>query len=278
MIELLIELFNLIFVNPLINALVGIYHVLETAHVPYALGFSIIVLTIVIRLVLWPFTAAQLKTTQKMQAVGPELSKLKEKHKNDAKRLQQETMLLYKKHGVNPFGGCLPTLIQFMIFPALYSVFQTFVSPDKGAILQKFNDVLYFDVLKLSSLQDPTFFGLPLGQSPSQLISSMPLVLLIPVVTGLLQFVQSKMMFTTPPVDASTLGKTKEKKEPDFQTVFMKQIIYIIPFTIAFAAFNFPIGLSLYWNTFSVFAMIQQYKMNGLGGMQELIDKMRKHG
>lgn len=269
------ELFNIIFVNPLINALVAIYHVLESAQVPYALGFSIIVLTILIRVVMWPFTAKQLETTQKMQAVGPELSKLKERHKGDAKRLQQETMLLYKKHGVNPFGGCLPTLIQFLLFPALYSVFQTFVSPDKGAILEKFNNVLYFDVLKLTSLQDPTFFGLPLGESPSQLFSAMPLILLIPVITGLLQFVQSKMMFTTPSVDPKAIA-SKEKKEPDFQTVFQKQIIYIIPFTIAFAAFNFPIGLSLYWNTFSVFAMIQQYKMMGLGGMQELIDKLKK--
>lgn len=271
------EIFSIIFVNPLINALVAIYHLLVTIQVPFALGFSIIILTVVIRLVLWPFTAAQLKTTQKMQAVGPELSRLKERHKGDAKRLQQETMLLYKKHDVNPFGGCLPTLIQFMLFPALYSVFQTFVSPDKGAILDKFNHVLYFDFLKLSSLQDPTFFGLPLGQTPAHLFSNLPLVILIPVITGVLQFVQSKMMFTTPPVDTSFSSKTKEKKEPDFQTVFQKQIVYIIPFTIAFAAFNFPIGLSLYWNTFSVLAIMQQYKMSGLGGMQELIDKVRKN-
>src|SRR3989344_7441415 len=105
------EIFNLIFVHPLINVLTGIYQLLDLVHLPYALGFSIILLTVIIRLILWPFTAAQLQTTKKMQAVGPELSKLKEKHKGDAKRLQQETMLLYKKHGVNPFGGCLPTLI-----------------------------------------------------------------------------------------------------------------------------------------------------------------------
>jgi YidC/Oxa1 family membrane protein insertase len=268
------ELFNIVFVNPLINVLVGIYHLLEMMQVPYALGFSIIVLTILIRVILWPFTAKQLETTQKMQAVSPELAKLKERFKNDAKRLQQETMLLYKKHDVNPFGGCLPTLIQFLLFPALYSVFQTFVSPDKGAILEKFNQVLYFDMLRLTSLQDPTFFGLPLGQSPSHLFSAMPLIVLIPLVTGLLQFLQSKMMFTTPPTTAITKAKEKNK-EPDFQTVFQKQIIYIIPFTIAFAAFNFPIGLSLYWNTFSVFAMIQQYKISGLGGLQELIDKVK---
>lgn len=145
----MIELFNLIFVNPLINALVGIYLVFDMLHMPYALGFSIIALTIAIRLILWPFTASQLKITQKMQLLSPELAKLKEKHKGDAKKLQQETMLLYKKHDVNPLGGCLPTLIQFLLFPALYSVFQTFVSPDKGAIIQKFNDVLYFDFLKL---------------------------------------------------------------------------------------------------------------------------------
>jgi YidC/Oxa1 family membrane protein insertase len=268
------QIFALIFVNPLINALVGIYLLLEYIHVPYALGFSIIVLTILIRFVLWPFTASQLKTTQKMQAIGPELSKLKEKHKKDAKRLQQETMLLYQKHGVNPLGGCLPTLIQFLLFPALYSVFQSFVGSDKAAVIEKFNHVLYFDFLKLHSLADPTFFGLPLGQSPSHLFSAMPLILLIPVITGALQFVQSKMMFTTPPQQPKSTGK--ENKEPDFQTVFQKQIIYIIPFTIGFAAFNFPVGLSLYWNTFSIFAMIQQYTLNGWGGLEPYIAKIKK--
>ncbi|MDP3940713.1 MAG: YidC/Oxa1 family membrane protein insertase [bacterium] len=265
------EIFNFIFVHPLINVLVGIYQLLEIVHIPNALGFSIILLTVIIRLILWPFTASQLQTTRKMQEVSPELSKLKEKYKGDAKRIQQETMLLYKKHGVNPFGGCLPTIIQLLLFPALYSVFQTFVGSDKSTIIQNFNKVLYFDFLKLQSLQDPTFFGLPLGQSPAQLISHIPLILLIPVVTALLQFVQSKMMFSaTPP------QKTKDGKEPDFQTVFQKQIIYIIPFTIGFAAYNFPVGLSLYWNTFTVFAMIQQYKLNGLGGIEPWISKLKK--
>ncbi|MBI2443163.1 MAG: YidC/Oxa1 family membrane protein insertase [Candidatus Levybacteria bacterium] len=264
------ELFNLIFVNPLINALVAIYLLLDMINLPYALGFSIIVLTAVIRLVMWPFTAKQLEVTKKMQAVSPELSKLKEKHKGDAKRLQQETMLLYQKHGVNPFGGCLPTLIQFLLFPALYSVFQTFVGGNKPEIMEKFNSVLYIDVLKLHELQDPTFFGLPLGQSPGQLFSLMPLVLLIPLLTALLQFAQSKMMFPAQIAPQTSNGKGKE---PDFQTVFQKQIVYIIPVTIGFAAYNFPIGLSLYWNTFSVFAMIQQYKISGLGGLRPMIDR-----
>ncbi len=273
------ELFSIIFVNPLINALVGIYQVLEALHLPYALGFSIILLTVVIRFILWPFTASQLQTTRKMQEVSPELASLKERHKGDAKRLQQETMLLYKKHGVNPLGGCLPTLVQFLLFPALYSVFQTFVGADKTAVMHKFNDVLYFGFLKLRTLQDPTFFGLPLGQSPSHLVSHVPFILLIPVVTGALQFVQSKMMFSASSASKKpvvTQGKPATNKEPDFQSVFQNQIVYIIPFTIGFAAFNFPVGLSLYWNTFTIFAMIQQYKLNGLGGLAPWIARIRK--
>jgi YidC/Oxa1 family membrane protein insertase len=266
------NLFNLIFVNPLINALVAIYTLLVSLHIPYALGFSIILLTIVIRLLLSPFTLQQMTMTKKMQTLSPEMNRLKQKHKNDQKKLQEETMALYKKHGVNPMSGCLPTLVQFLLFPALYGVFQTFVGSDATQVMTKFNSVLYFDFLKLSTIVAPTFFGLPLGKSPSQLFAAAPLFLLIPIVTAFLQFLQSKMMF--PKQQPALIDKHSEKQTPDFQTTFQSQIIYIIPLTIGLAAFNFPIGLALYWNTFTVFAMIQQYRFAGWGGLEEWIAKI----
>lgn len=253
---------------PMINILVIIYWFFNFFHIPYALGWSIIGLTVLIRLVLYPLTTSQLKATKKMQELNPHLSKLKEKHKNDAKTLQAETMKLYKEHGVNPAAGCLPVLVQLPVIWALYSVLQDIVKFN----LTQINKILYWNNIKLAKLWDPTFFGLPLAQNPSHLITTMgPVILLVPILTGLFQFIQSKMLIV--PVAKPVEGKDGKKKEDDFATAFQSQSMYIFPVMIGFFSWNFPIGLSLYWNTFTIFGIIQQYRISGLGGLKQWVDK-----
>lgn len=267
------DVFNILFVNPVINGLLAVFHILSAIHIPYTLGFSIIALTVLIRFILAPFTASQLKTSKKLQELNPLLAKLKEKYKPDPKRLQQETMLLYREHGVNPLGGCLPAVLQIVLFYALYTALIEFVKPNSLQTIEKFNKVAYFDFFKVGSLGDPTFFGLPLGQSPAQLVGTVGfLIFLVPILTALFQLIQSKMMFPSAP------KKPKEQKkagELDFQSVFQTQMTYLIPVTIGIAAFQFPLGLSLYWNTFSLFAIIQQYRLQGLGGLTPWIERIR---
>jgi YidC/Oxa1 family membrane protein insertase len=257
--------------HPMINVLVAIYHAISFIHIPYALGFSIIALTIVIRLLLYPLTSAQLKAAKKMQDLSPHLSKLKEKHKKDAKMLQSETMRLYKEHGVNPLAGCLPVVLQLPIIWGLYTVLNDIVKYPVASI----NKVLYSDSLRLTKQWDTTFFGLPLAQHPSQLIHidqpATLIFLLIPVLTGVFQFIQSKMML---PQESLVPVKKDEKKADDFASSFQKQSLYIFPVMIGFFSFNFPIGLSLYWNTFTIFGIIQQYKISGLGGLKDWTDKI----
>lgn len=207
-----------------------------------------------------------------MQRVSPHLAKLKEKHKGDAKTLQQETVRLYKEHGVNPAAGCLPVLVQLPVIWALYSVLNKIVALNGDKIVPEVNKIVYFDAFKLTQPWDPTFFGLPLGQNPSQLISVIPLIILVPLLTGAFQFIQSKMMFQTPS-KAEESKKDKNKKEEkasakeDFSAAFQKQSLYIFPIMIAFFSYSFPVGLSLYWNTFTIFGILQQYKIQGLGGL-----------
>jgi YidC/Oxa1 family membrane protein insertase len=256
--------------QPILNVLIAIYKGLLYFHVPYTLGFSIIGLTILIRLILYPFISSQLKASKKMQELNPHLKKIKETHKNDTKRQQQETMKLYKEHGVNPLAGCLPVIIQLPIIWGLYSVLQEIVMIAPANVVSHINKQVYFSSLKLTTAWDPTFFGLPLGKTPAQLFSVMSLIVLVPVLTGLFQFIQSKMMFTTP--EKTNLPKDK-KKNDDFATVFQSQSMYIFPIMIAFFSWGFPIGLSLYWNTFTIFGIIQQYKISGLGGLKEWKEK-----
>ena len=80
-------IFDTLLVRPIVTVLVGIYQALSFLHIPYALGFSIIILTIIIRFILYPLISSQLKSSKKMQAVAPHVSRVKEKHKGDAKRI-----------------------------------------------------------------------------------------------------------------------------------------------------------------------------------------------
>lgn len=250
-------IFNDVFIRPIINALLIIYHILAGFGIPYALGFSIIFLTVLIRFILFPLTASQLRASKKMQDLNPHLSNIKDKHKGDAKKIQEETMRLYKEHGVNPVSGCLPVLVQLPLLWALYGVLQKIVGLKPNDIVSSINAIAYSDVLRLNAPWDQYFFGLPLGQQPSQLISAMPVVLLIPVITGALQYVQSKMMFPKKPA-----VKKEEKKGDDFAAAFQTQSTYIFPIMIGVFSYTFPIGLSLYWNTFTLFGILQQHFMD----------------
>jgi len=267
---MIIDIFNNLIIHPIINVLVAIYQVLFAFHVPYALGFSIIILTVLIRLIIYPLVSTQLRASKKMQTIAPHLSNLKEKHKGDNKRLQEETMKLYREHGVNPAAGCLPVLVQLPIIWGLYGVLNEVVKLNSVKLLEYVNNIV-ISPLKLTSAWDTSFFGLHLGESPSSLLKTVGvLVILIPVLTGVFQFVQSKMLFTAPPQTGA------KKKNDDFATAFQAQSVYIFPAMIAFFSYSFPIGLSLYWNTFTVFGIIQQYKIQGLGGLEGIWQKIRK--
>ena len=262
------SLFNTVLVWPIVNALIGIYKILFFIQFPFALGFSIIILTIAIRLILYPLTTSQLKASKKMQEINPHLSRLKEKHKNDAKTLQAETMKLYKEFGVNPVAGCLPLIVQLPIIWGLYTVLDKIVRLGAKDVASSINKIVYFDFLKLSSAWDPNFLGIPLGQNPAGLISKIgPLILIIPLLTFLFQFIQSKMMI---PQGKDKDKDKKEKKKDDFASAFQSQSLYIFPVMIGFFSYTFPIGLSLYWNTFTVFGIIQQYLISGWGGLKDL--------
>lgn len=262
--------FNIVLVWPITNALAAIYHFLIFAHIPYAFGFSIILLTVIIRLILYPLTFSQLKTTQKMQKIAPHLDNLKKLHKNDAKRLRSETMKLYKEHGVNPAAGCLPALIQLPIIWALYSVLQHVVSLSPHLATAEINKILYFSFLKINGVWDQGFFGLALGVSPSVLYKTIGVfALLAPILTALFQFIQSKLMF--PKIEGADI----KKKKDDFASAMQTQSLYVFPLMIGFFSYTLPLGLSLYWNTFTIFGIIQQYHVQEFEDIKRLVKKIK---
>ncbi|CAH0121877.1 MULTISPECIES: YidC/Oxa1 family membrane protein insertase [unclassified Paenibacillus] len=128
-------------------------------------GLSILLLTIIVRLIILPLTIKQVRSSKAMQAIQPEIKKLQDKYKNDQQKLQEETMKLFQKHQVNPLAGCLPLVVQMPIFIALYNA-------------------IYMN----SEIRDHTFLWMQLG-TPDHLF-------ILPVIAAITTFIQSKMMPT----------------------------------------------------------------------------------
>ena len=265
--------FDLILIQPILNILILFYKVLSLVGIPGALGFSIIFLTVSIRLALWPLTSTQLKSSQKLSALRPHLDKIKKEHGHDKVRHQQEISKLYKEHGVNPMAGCLPLLLQIPIFIALYRVLFRIVNLQSSDALGSINNQLYFPWLHLNTLPATNFLGFNLATKPNQWAQVGFLILLIPALTGILQFVQSKML--TPADATKNLAKKKEdnKKEDmeDTMASMQSHMTLIMPAMIAFFSYGFPVGLSLYWNTFTLIGIIQQYKIAGAGSLNKYL-------
>ncbi|MBI2019631.1 membrane protein insertase YidC [Candidatus Daviesbacteria bacterium] len=271
------DFFNLIFLGPVINVLVLILQGLLSLNIPGALGFSIIILTVLIRFLVWPFMASQIKATKKMADLKPHLSALKEKHKNDKQALAQAQMALYKEHGVNPMGGCLPAIIQIPIFFALYQAIIN-ILPGAGGHIDKINNLLYFPQLKLPSTLDPNFFGLNLGVKPSEFGKYGLFLLLIPLITALLTFIQSKMALPKPvghyPSDSPKEAKEKEGLEESMGQV-QSQMVFLMPLMFGYLVFTFPIGLAFYWNVYTILGIVQQHRVSGWGGMTDLAVRIK---
>jgi len=266
--------FETFLTTPILNLLVVFYQILNAASIPGALGFAIILLTVIIRMLLWPLTTAQLKSAAKMAALKPHLDQIKATHGHDKVRHQEEITKLYKEHGVNPLAGCLPILLQIPVFIALYNVLLKIVEL-KGDFLADINNRLYSFVPHLDKIPETSFASFNLSAKPSDWQQAGVLLLAIPALTGIFQFIQSKMMMP----QANKLPAKKDEKSglEDTMGQMQSQMVFLMPAMIAFFSYGFPVGLSLYWNTFTIIGIVQQYKIAGAGALGKYLpEKWRK--
>lgn len=139
-------------------------------------GLSIILLTLAVKAVLHPLTRRQLRSMKEMQYLAPQMAALRERYRDDPRRMNAEIMSLYRSHNVNPFGGCLPLLLQIPVLWALFAVFR---------IPGIFNGA--------------TFLGSPLEQAPSfGAIGQNPAMAVWPVLVALTTYLQQRMSITDP--------------------------------------------------------------------------------
>ena len=259
----MIQFWNVLLYQPLVNALIFLYQVLFNN-----LGLAIIALTVLLRAVLIPLTLPGMKATQKMKELAPQLAKLKKKYGKDKQGYAKAQMELYKQHGANPAAGCLPQIVQLIILIALYQAFRQVLSSD-GEIINRLNEILYSS-LQLPAktvintqflyfdLAKPDIFPLP-NNLLKGIIPGIPGVLLI--AAALVQFLSSKLM--TPAVKrAEKEAKKTPQQADDMAASMQKQMLYLFPLMTIVIGFSFPAGLVLYWFVFSAFTAIQQYIIN----------------
>ncbi len=230
-------MFNTLLVNPLFNAMVFIYDILPN----HDIATTIIVLTLIIKIILLPFAAKAHKNGLKLQKIQPELDEIQKKHKDDKQKAGVEIMALYKREGISYTSTCLTQVIQIVVLIAIYRVFYTGLHIDKL-------DSLYSFIPRPEIINTVTYFGIDLGQP----------VIVIAVLAGIAQFVQAKTMMT------------KNIKKPDSSTSqmqsmtqsFAKSMMYVGPILTVWLGAKFPGALALYWLVSVGFSAIQQIIIN----------------
>ncbi len=261
-------LFNLIFTFPIFNALMLLYHLFGD------FGLSIIVLTLIIKLVLFPLTLQQLKSMKATQALQPQLAEIRRKYGKDQQAQALAMQALYKEYGINPAAGCLPLFIQL---PVLYGLFYALsdVVRSTGTTAQKLtnlNNILYPFVPHFThypNIELNWFTFINSGWHFS--LASPDPTHILPILAGLATFIQLRM--SQPKTNtAATTGAS----DPTAQS--MKTMQYIMPFITVFFGWTFPAGLALYWTVSSVFQAVQQYFVTGWGGLLTTPDFLKGRG
>lgn len=254
------NIFNLIFTFPIFNGLMLLYRLFGD------FALSIIVLTVVIKLLLFPLTLQQLKSTKAMQALQPQMAEIKKKYAKDQQAQLTATQALYKESGVNPASGCLPLLVQMPVLYGLYfainSMLQHTAKTASGQLtvdVRAINSLLYPFVPHFSqapnlNLDWFTFIN------PAWHISLLSPAPALAILAGIATFVQLRMSQPKP-----VAGATAPANDPSAQS--MKMMQYVMPVMITIFGWNVAAGLALYWMVSSIFQAVQQFFVTGWGAL-----------
>ncbi|MFA5158445.1 MAG: YidC/Oxa1 family membrane protein insertase [Patescibacteria group bacterium] len=223
--------FTTILFIPIYNLLMYFVAVLPGHQV----AWSIILVTVILRLILLPSSIKSSKSTIEMQKIQPLLNAVRAKYKTDQIKQSQEMQKLFKEHKVSPYGSCLPLIIQMIVLIIFYRVIMI------GFNLDHLN-LLYSFVPKPAEI-NLYFLGINMSR---------PDLWVLPILAGALQFVQTKMM-PQPPV---------QKGSNDPMAMMNKQMIYFFPLITVFIARSLPSGLAVYWILTSAVMIFQQWYVN----------------
>lgn len=229
------NIWNIVLYHPLINALAFLVSIVPGGDI----GLAVVILTILVKIILFPLSQKSIQSQAQMSLLAPELNKIKGsgKSKEEQARL---TFELYKTHKTNPFSGCLLVLIQIPIIFALYYVFFKGIHFESGVLYSFIHvpehvNMVFLGILDIS------------GRS-----------LFLAILAGVSQYLQAYFMPKTAPNTSTTPGSFSES----FTKSMSMQMKYIFPFVVAFIAYRISGAVALYWITSNIFAMGQQIYVN----------------
>lgn len=229
------QFFNTILLQPCLNVLVFLYNVIPG----HDFGMAIIVLTVIIRLVLWPLSQKAIAGQKSMSLLQPKIAELQKKYKDNKQELAKATMELYKAEKVNPLASCLPLLVQLPILIALYWALMAVLKSEKF-------DLLYPFVAQPGTIKTMAFGFLELAK-PSWALA---------VLAGAAQYWQGKMLPMTPPV-----VKGEGSKDEGMMVMMNKQMLYMMPIMTVVIGGTLPGGLTFYWLITTLLTGFQQWLM-----------------
>ena len=226
--------FHTVFYNPIYNALVALVSFIPGGDV----GVAVILITIVIRLVLLPFSLSAARTQRAMKMLEPKLKDLKEKHKGDKEKEAIETLALYREARVNPFASILTMFIQIPVLLALYWVFryEPFTTLDA---------IRLYSITPLPHAVSPLFLGFINVASKSMLLA---------VLAGVTQFFQAHVALQGTMKPSGVKGM-----QGDFQRVMGMQLKFVFPFLIATISYTTSAAVALYFITTNLVGIVQEW-------------------
>jgi YidC/Oxa1 family membrane protein insertase len=225
--EFFINIFYTFLYEPLFNALVLLYEYIPGKD----FGVAIIFLTLIIRFLLYPLMMKSIRSQKIMTELQPKIKEIQEKYKDDKEKQTKEMMDLYKREKFNPFGGCLPLLIQLPLMLALYRVFWSGLS--EGAMSHLYSFV------PNPGMINPIFLGFLDLSAPNVVMA---------ILAGVAQFFQTKTMSVKNPPD----------KKSQFGGLLQKQMLYFFPIFTVVILLKLPAAIGLYWIVTALFSVWQQ--------------------
>jgi YidC/Oxa1 family membrane protein insertase len=232
---MLSNIWNAVLYKPLLNALAFLVSIVPGGDI----GVAVIVLTIFVKVVLFPFSQRLIESQTKMNLMAPELKKIKESGASKEEQAKQ-TFELYKHHKTNPFSGCLLVFIQIPIIFALYYVFMKGINLDSA---------LLYPFIKVPEHINLIFLGiLDVSKNGS---------IVLALLAGISQYLQAYLM-PKPAVSNTGSNSFQDNMTKSMQT----QMKYILPIFIAFIAYRVSGAVALYWITSNIFAIGQQIYAN----------------
>jgi YidC/Oxa1 family membrane protein insertase len=264
--DFLLPIWNTFLVYPLINLLV------LADYFIHDFGIAVVIVTVAIRLALFPVFRAQVRSSRAMQELAPAVNDIKKKYGNDRARLQQEQMKLYKERGINPMGGCLPMLVFFPVLFAMYAAFQQVggLTGVHALTIQELRDHVLWPFIPTPELPsdatiDLTAHWLPWVKNLAQPdhVFTLPFIGGIgplPILSALLQLVAS----------VQALPRNPPQTDDPTQRTMQSMTYYLPLITIVFFK-DLAAGVFIYYITTTIFQIIQQYFVMGWGQMPRWI-------